>query len=80
MKAAKDAKNQEKTTVVQLIGDMKQNVDELLREINCKCGVNNHLKTIFGIYCTKIEKLRAERDELRGKLEKFSHIQELLQI
>jgi uncharacterized coiled-coil DUF342 family protein len=48
---------------------MKQNIDELIKKVNCQCGANNHLKVIFNIYCNKIQKLRAERDELRQKCE-----------
>jgi len=51
-------KEYSEAAVVQLIGDMRHNIDELIKNINCQCGSNNHLKVIFNIYCAKIQKLR----------------------
>lgn len=62
----------EDAATVQLVGDMKSNIEELIRSIGCQCGTRSHMRAILTIYCDKINKLRGQRDYYRGLYEELS--------
>lgn len=55
------------TAVIQLVGDMKENIESLIHNIGCRCGVSAHIRAILTTYCNKIDKLRAQRDEFKRR-------------
>jgi hypothetical protein len=49
--------------VISFVGNMQQNVMEILTHLNCRCGCRyGEFKDILLIFGDKISKLRSERD------------------
>lgn len=52
--------------IIKFIGNMSENVELVLSQINCSCGCTE-FREILHIFGDKIEKLRAERDACRDR-------------
>ena len=67
-------KVREPKRVIKFIGDMEENIENILQEINCKCGCTE-FREILVIFGDKIEKLRNERDAYKNKY--FKDVEQL---
>ncbi len=43
---------------IKFVGDMQQNIDEIVSSINCSESTQQEFKNILKIYASKIDKLR----------------------
>ena len=59
-------KVREPKRIIKFIGDMEENIDNILEEISCTCGCTE-FREILMIFAEKIERLRNERDAYKNK-------------